>query len=51
MMFIWNVVKGTNLEYVQLAETCSYVDCTLAMLVCLNKNKICFNNRLNLYGV
>jgi hypothetical protein len=45
-MFIWNVVKGTNLEYVQLSETSSYVDCTLAMLVCLNKNITCLNHRL-----
>jgi hypothetical protein len=50
-MFMWNVVKETNLKYVQLAETSSYVDCTLAMLVCLNKNIISLNHRFNIYGV
>jgi hypothetical protein len=50
-MFIWNVVKVTDLEYVQLAETRSYVDRTLAMLVCLNKNIIALNHRLNINRV
>ncbi len=47
IFFIWNVVEVTDLEYVQLSETSSYVYCTLAMLVCLNKNITCLNQRLN----
>jgi hypothetical protein len=50
-MFTWNEVQETYLENVQLAETRSYVDCTLAMLVCLNKNLTCLSHRLNIYGV